>query len=142
MKRRRGDFRTTSIANRSRRDALGMIAAAAAAPVSLVSASIMSAATAETAVLAVFRNRAAAGHAGRVVLASLPAPASRATLLAAILDVLAPGGALPVGTDAIRARISERIRADFAAGRTRTVDGWLLSVTETHLYALAALVSV
>jgi hypothetical protein len=31
-----------------------------------------------------------------------------------------------------------RIRADFSAGRTVTVDGWVLADTEARLYALAA----
>ena len=31
-----------------------------------------------------------------------------------------------------------RIREDFSAGRTVTVDGWVLADTEARLYALAA----
>ncbi len=38
--------------------------------------------------------------------------------------------------DAIR----ERSRDDFRGGRIVSVDGWMLSLTETRLYALAALV--
>ena len=35
--------------------------------------------------------------------------------------------------------ISERSRTDFRDGRVVTVDGWVLSLTETRVYALAAL---
>ena len=37
--------------------------------------------------------------------------------------------------------LSERIAADFEAGRTVAVDGWQLSVTEARLTALIALVA-
>lgn len=36
-------------------------------------------------------------------------------------------------------KLRERSRADFKAGRTVTVDGWVLSLTETRFYALSAL---
>ena len=35
--------------------------------------------------------------------------------------------------------VNERMRRDFAKGAVVTVDGWILSVTEARLYALAAL---
>jgi hypothetical protein len=35
--------------------------------------------------------------------------------------------------------ISQRIRNDFHEGRIMTVDGWILSLTETRVHALAAL---
>jgi len=34
--------------------------------------------------------------------------------------------------------LRSRIREDFSAGRTVTVDGWVLADTEAKLYALAA----
>ena len=39
---------------------------------------------------------------------------------------------------ALRRRVDRRIRADFAAGRVVTADGWVLSRTEARLYALIA----
>ena len=39
----------------------------------------------------------------------------------------------------LRQRISNRVRNDFAEGAVINVEGWVLSVTEAHLYALAAL---
>jgi hypothetical protein len=36
----------------------------------------------------------------------------------------------------LRRRVDRRIRADFAAGRVVSVDGWVLSRTEARLYAL------
>lgn len=140
--KRRGDVNSTGTADKSRRDALVLIAAAAAASAPV--ASHVPVGDMESAILAVFGNRVAAGRLGHAVLAALPASAGRATLRGAILDDLAlgDGDAARAGVDEIRARLSQRVRADFAAGRTRTVDGWVLSVTETHLYALAALVPV
>ena len=38
----------------------------------------------------------------------------------------------------LRRRVDHRVRADFGAGRTVSVDGWVLSRTETRLYALIA----
>jgi len=37
--------------------------------------------------------------------------------------------------------IKERSRTDFRDGRVVTVDGWILSLTETRVYALAALLN-
>lgn len=37
--------------------------------------------------------------------------------------------------------IGERSRTDFRNGRVVTVDGWVLSLTETRVYALAALLA-
>jgi len=39
----------------------------------------------------------------------------------------------------LRTFVRERIREDFLAGRTESVDGWVLSASELRLYALAAL---
>jgi len=40
---------------------------------------------------------------------------------------------------AMRELIERRVRQDFADGRTASVDGWVLSVTEARLCAVAAL---
>lgn len=40
--------------------------------------------------------------------------------------------------DELRAMLDTKIRADFTEGRTRRIDGWVLSETETRLYAILA----
>ena len=47
--------------------------------------------------------------------------------------------ASPVDLDALKARIHQRHLADLTAARFETVNGWYLSATEVHLYALVAL---
>jgi len=68
---------------------------------------------------------------GEAYLAQCPAEAVRSGLLAALEQALAGSG---------RAQTAERlkalIRADFSAGRTIMLDGWVLSVTECRLCAL------
>jgi hypothetical protein len=41
-------------------------------------------------------------------------------------------------TDEIRATIEAKIRADYVSGRVRRIDGWVLSRTETWIFALLA----
>ena len=94
---------------------------------------------AEAAVLAVLRHREVAARVGAATLTSLPH--NRGTLLAQILDDLemSVGEATRVSESEIRRKLSRRIYQDFAAGRTLKLDGWLLSVAEARLCALAAL---
>jgi hypothetical protein len=40
--------------------------------------------------------------------------------------------------EALRAAIGERIRADYAHGRTHRIDGWVLSRTEARIFAILA----
>ncbi|HEX2116842.1 MAG TPA: hypothetical protein VHM01_20750 [Alphaproteobacteria bacterium] len=40
--------------------------------------------------------------------------------------------------EALRAAIGERIRVDYAHGRTRRIDGWVLSQTEIRIFAILA----
>lgn len=42
------------------------------------------------------------------------------------------------GDDELRGWISQRVRRDFAEGRTVTVQGWILAQSETTVYALTA----
>ena len=77
---------------------------------------------------------------GKACLLALPAPEStRSSLARTILaDVRSVGQnrSLPA---VLAQAIRERSRADFREGRVVTVDGWILSLTETRVYALAAL---
>jgi hypothetical protein len=43
--------------------------------------------------------------------------------------------------EAVRRRIANQVRLDFAQGAVVSVDGWLLSLTEARVYALVALSS-
>ena len=82
-----------------------------------------------------------AAYVGRRYLREVPQEASVRRLVAAL--VVEPDGAgrlEALGPSALRAELADRIRADFIAGRTVRLDGWMLSATETRLMALAALV--
>ena len=77
---------------------------------------------------------------GSACLRSLPSNGNSAEqltneiLVAAEIDFQAPKS-----TRVIRDRISNRVRKDFAEEAVISVDGWVLSLTEARLYALAAL---
>jgi hypothetical protein len=78
---------------------------------------------------------------GKACLEALPAKETSSEFLAQVIlsDLRASGGDWPSVTTLAKA-IRERSRDDFRDGRIVTVDGWLLSLTETRVYALAALV--
>jgi hypothetical protein len=96
---------------------------------------------AETAILAVLRHREAAIQLGNAAQASWPHLGDRKQILADTLDDLGMDGdtAVRAGVVEIASQLSQRIQDDFATGRTVMLDGWLLSLIETRLYALAAL---
>lgn len=79
---------------------------------------------------------------GRAYLKTLPdGPITAEQLAAAILpdhrlDDPGLGAAAALGP-----QVLTRIRRDFSEGAVVVVDGWVLSVTEARLYALAALAS-
>lgn len=65
--------------------------------------------------------------------------AGRSALASAIRQSLGPdGGSDGTEPEALRQRVAAAVREDFAHGRTCLVDGWVLSVTEARLCALAA----
>jgi hypothetical protein len=66
-----------------------------------------------------------------------PLPDELLTGLAAPLDPAALGQR---GAAVIRGHLQAKHRADFAAGRTVRVSGWVLSVTEVSFYALMSFV--
>ncbi|QQP88281.1 hypothetical protein IGS68_19830 [Skermanella sp. TT6] len=82
--------------------------------------------------LALLRSPAAARRIGRAYLETARDEADPAKLAALIVG----GGGMSDG-DLLR-HVAERQRADFAAGRTVKLDGWVLSRTEARLYALAS----
>lgn len=87
--------------------------------------------------LEIFRDRPAAASIGQVYLSMTPEESSQAVLVTRLTEGwTAARRALP------SARLHEVLReqqaADFAAGRTLRVGGWVLGRTELRLAALAA----
>lgn len=77
---------------------------------------------------------------GKACLLALPASEStRSTLARTILADVAPTRENHSSPDVLARAIRQRGRADFRQGRVVTVDGWILSLTETRVYALAAM---
>ena len=77
---------------------------------------------------------------GRVYLASGPSEATLETLVPRLWPAgVAMDGGPAIEAAGLRKALAERSRADFAAGRIVSVDGWLLSETEGRLCAVMAL---
>ena len=78
---------------------------------------------------------------GRRYLAGHPGEADRRRLAESLDLDLRRQDCDPAQADParLRAGITRQVRADFAHGRVVRVDGWVLSVTEARLCALAAL---
>src|SRR5690606_29257250 len=87
-----------------------------------------------------FAHRESAVVVGRRYLALAHEPADAAALAARVAGN-PRGYARLCAADAValRALVARQERRDFAAGRTVTVDGWVLSLTEARLCAIAAL---
>jgi hypothetical protein len=79
---------------------------------------------------------------GEACLEALPAiEYSEASLTRAIIGEMRAAGRDCSSARALAQAIRERSRDDFRDGRIATVDGWMLSLTETRVYALAALLA-
>jgi hypothetical protein len=77
---------------------------------------------------------------GKACLLALPVVEStRSSLARTILTDVKLARRNHSPSDVFAQAISERSRTDFRDGRVVTVDGWVLSVTETRVYALSAL---
>lgn len=88
----------------------------------------------------VFSNTRSAGIVGQRYLASNPLEADTAVLAARIAGDMRHYLRLSsAATPRLRALLAERQKRDFAEGRTVTIDGWILSVTEARLCAIVAL---
>lgn len=80
------------------------------------------------------------GTIGKACLKALPAvEASQGCLTRMIFGDMQDAGGDCSSARALAQSIRERSRDDFRDGRIMTVDGWMLSLTETRVYALAAL---
>ena len=81
----------------------------------------------------------AAERLGTLYLEIFPEERSLDQLVDAIDASLAGNGRSAPSATGLVARLRARIRRDFEEDRVRIIDGWLLSVTELRLAALAAL---
>lgn len=90
----------------------------------------------------VLRHQDAAGEIGRAYLRGHPSEADAERLVAGITGEWEQGPAEldRLGRDALRLRLREQIRTDFAQSRTVLVDGWVLSASEARLFGLSALI--
>ena len=86
---------------------------------------------------------AAAGRLGRAYLTAHPAELDLQRLVEDVLGSLrlqAAAGAIDSSPEAVMiARARRVVIDDYLAGRVVNIDGWVLSITEARLYALAAL---
>jgi hypothetical protein len=79
---------------------------------------------------------------GEACLKALPTvEASQGCLTRAIFGDMWDADRDCLSARALVQAIRERSRVDFRDGRIVTVDGWMLSLTETRVYALAALLA-
>jgi hypothetical protein len=89
---------------------------------------------------ALFSKSCYSGAIGNACLKALPATANSIdTLTRAILGDMREADRDYSSPHVLARSIRERSRNDFRDGRVVSVDGWMLSLTETRVYALAAL---
>src|SRR5262249_21702865 len=93
-----------------------------------------------TALLSLIRHRESAAVIGRHALDVLPRLRNRMRLLSEISSDLKMNlsDIARADRETMRARLTARIEQDFAAGQTVKLDGWLFSLAEARLCALAA----
>ena len=93
-----------------------------------------------TALLELLEHRDSAVVLGRRYREAVPSEAGKEPLIVALADTFGQAIDLPAGAPAMLRRIvDEQIHRDFNSGRVVEVDGWLLSMTEARLCALASL---
>ncbi|HTT80754.1 MAG TPA: hypothetical protein VMF86_13825 [Stellaceae bacterium] len=124
----------------SRRGLIAGVLGAALYPAG--SAQPAAAAAAETghaALAALCAGLPAAGTIGRACLRALPADVATPERLARLILADLPAVSGRASARVLARAIRERSRADFRDGRIVSVDGWMLSLAEARLYALATL---
>lgn len=90
--------------------------------------------------VSLFENPRSACAIGTACLKSLPSNGiSPQRLTNAILVAAECDAEAMRSKQALRQRIADRVRHDFAEGAVVSIEGWLLSQTEARLYALVAL---
>jgi len=91
----------------------------------------------------IFTRPVSAARIGRVYLRDHPHEASLERLMHGLAAGW-PGGAARIerlSNAQLRRRLHRKIRADFAAGRTVRVQGWVLAESEARLFGLTTLAS-
>jgi hypothetical protein len=139
-KKRLGQKHTLKVGP-TRRDVIASAAIMAAGSLAIGTSAPAKATTAEQAILSILHHREAASQIGYAALETLPAFRNQPLLLADILGDLGldQESVLRLDQAEIGARLIQRIHDEFASQRTVMLDGWILSLTETRLCALAAL---
>jgi hypothetical protein len=120
----------------SRRNFAVLIAGVAAWPGSAVAGSSKSP---QSMLLSLFEHSQSACAIGALCLNSLPPGQTARALTEAIVAAAALDAQSLKSRPAIKQRIAEQVARDFSEGAVVNVDGWMLSLTETRLCALAAL---
>lgn len=88
-------------------------------------------------------HRGSARAVGRAYVATRPPERTLQRVLTALTaDRFPPRMVLRADPQTLRVRVREALRDDFARGRTVSVHGWVLSLTEARLCALVALWNV
>jgi hypothetical protein len=96
----------------------------------------------ELAVLCQVYREVGSGRIGDQCLKALPATEAGAENLShVILTSIRASTDSHSSSQPLARLLRQRSREDFRNGRILTVDGWMLSLTETRLYALAALLA-
>jgi hypothetical protein len=98
--------------------------------------------TAAGKLVSVLRHRSSAKLIGLNYIKSVPEEADVTRLLTLITHSTDPGVGFPIRASAAAQGnwLQKKLQDDFAHGRTVIVNGWLLSITEARICALAALV--
>lgn len=122
-----------------RREFIGIAAAGAAGfvlPVTVARAEAFSEPLAHPRLLEILRDEQIVRHLGARYRERVPAERSEPALRAALARDLPAASPLALGDCA-----DEQVQRDFAQGRTVTLNGWILSVTEARQCALYSLLS-
>jgi hypothetical protein len=122
-----------------RREFIGMAAAGAAGlvlPTAVHGDTSVSTVLAHPQLLEILRDERVVRELGKSYRETVPAEKDAQTLTQAIRGDSAAAMATPA---ALRAQVNKAVRRDFADGRTITLRGWVLSVTEARQCALYSL---
>lgn len=95
-----------------------------------------------TIIVSLFPHDESAAILGRLYLANIREEADLARLMPLIRDALGSTEISPASTDSatLRTALASRIQKEFSNGDVVSVDGWLLSITEARVCAVASLV--
>lgn len=115
----------------------GALALVAASPAGMVADWLWPAAL-DVRLSRLFRHAASVQRIGAAYLRAYPQEADRRTLNQELATLDGGSGPFRPAGDQLRRRLVSASRADFAAGRVVTVQGWVFSLTEARAYAMVA----